>query len=128
MEYQICYAQADCPPALRVLMMGDWKNAPVQQTLLRQAGEAEHVFAARAQQAAHKMWLRYGMQQTVVIECVYNLPDAPPEGWAEYDERINALRALRLVAHGNHDDVDARIAAIKAINRMQGLVPAGTPW
>lgn len=128
-EFQCFLVRAgEVPPVLRVMVAEDLRQPAQQLTLWRGKGEDDTAFYHRAQGEAHKLWLRLGCRRWVYLECVYTVPSIEAEPHFGDDERANSLRSLRFVANNEQDNVDVRLAAIKAINRMQGLVPAEAGW
>lgn len=128
-EYNTILARpGEVPPVLRVIVADDLHHPSEQLTLWRGKGEDDTVFYHRAQGAAHRQFLRHGARRFVFIECVYRVPSVEDDPHFGDDERSNSLRALRAVADNTADNVDVRLAAIKAMNRIHGLVPAEAGW
>lgn len=111
-----------CPPAMRVVIAGDLHRPPEQHTVWRADGEPDAAFYARAQAAGHAMQRLHGFARWVYLECAY----APSEDMP--DDKINLLRALRHTINNEADNIDVRLAAIKVVNRVWGLVPADAGW
>jgi hypothetical protein len=128
-EYKTIFARVgEVPPVLRVIVADDLRHPSEQLTLWRGKGEDGAAFYHRAQGAAHRLWLRHGARRWIFIECIYNVPSVEADPHFGDDERSNNLRALRAVADNTADNVDVRLAAIKAMNRIHGLVPAEAGW
>lgn len=78
MNFPYLNARDHCPPALRVTRW--WEPMPMRRTLVRDPGETEAAFCARAQQLAH-VWqttitdMRHPF--LVTVECLYSVPDNP---------------------------------------------------
>lgn len=115
------HARAYCPPVLRAVAQGNGRAPTTQRTLLRQPGERADAFAERAQREAFSLWLQEGMRRAVFVECFYEVP-ADPHFFD--DERANDLHVLRRVACDTSDEPEVRVAAMKAMNRILGIVPA----
>lgn len=115
-----CYLvrPGECPPALRVVVAEDLRHAAEQLTILRGLGEDDTAFYHRAQVAAATLHRRHGYARWVYIECVYHA-DANVD-----DDRANTRHALLHTINNQSDNTDVRLAAMKALSRLQNLVPA----
>ncbi|MEQ1685201.1 MAG: hypothetical protein ABL916_16255 [Burkholderiaceae bacterium] len=112
------------PGAVRILARASEKRPAHQRSLMRERYEDDHAFHLRCQREGYGMWLRTGMgPQVIVIECHYTDPN---DDHIFNDELQNTKHTLR--HHVNAENVDVALAAIRSLNRLNGAVPADTPW
>lgn len=113
----------EVPPVVRVFTSEDAKNPAEQRTLIRGKGESPEEFWDRTQQACQQASLLCGFTRWVFFECVYDPPSA--EEYPNYydDERANTIKSLRRILASEREPAEVQIAAVKLLNRVQGLVP-----
>lgn len=108
------------PNTMRIIARAHGSHPTFQLTLRREVGETCNAMHRRAQVEARKLFYRTQGVQNVVIHCHYE--DTAGNVLFD-DERQNTLSALREAIHDK--DATVALSAIRALNRMQGLVPAG---
>lgn len=108
------------PNTLRIIARAHGNLPTFQLTLRRDVGETCNALHRRAQNEARRLFYRTQCVQNVVIHCHYEDTAGDPRF---DDERQNTLNVLRTAI--NDQDATVALAAIRCLNRMQGLVPVG---
>lgn len=111
-------AWGHAPNTMRIIACAHGNLPTFQLTLRREVGETCNAMHRRAQNEARRLWLRTQCAQRVMIHCHYEDTAGDPRF---DDERQNTLSALREAIHDT--DATVALAAIRCLNRMQGLVP-----
>lgn len=122
MNFPCYFGREACPPVFRVMVAEDLRRAAEQLTLWRGNGEDGAAFYHRAQGAGAALHRRHGFARWVYLECVYQ-PDPNVD-----DDRANTRHALLHTINNESDNVDVRLGAIKALNRLQKLVEPSEVW